>query len=110
VRPTKWTFLFLLVLTCSSVVLAQTGGPSKAVVAAQTGMAASEQSAEKSPATLDARREKRAIQVFLESVQTQIVSAADAMPAVKYGFTPTDGEFKGGVRTCCVLFFTRIRV
>jgi hypothetical protein len=31
-------------------------------------------------------------------VQTQIVSAADAMPAVKYGFAPTDGEFKG-VRT-----------
>jgi uncharacterized damage-inducible protein DinB len=26
------------------------------------------------------------------------VSAADAMPAVKYGFAPTDGEFKG-VRT-----------
>jgi hypothetical protein len=27
-----------------------------------------------------------------------IVSAADAMPTDKYGFTPTDGEFKG-VRT-----------
>jgi hypothetical protein len=27
-----------------------------------------------------------------------IVSAADAMPADKYGFAPTDGEFKG-VRT-----------
>ena len=47
------------------------------------------------PAVLDAHREKRAIQVFLKSVQTQIVSAAEAMPAVKYGFAPTDGEFQG---------------
>ena len=46
-------------------------------------------------AALDAHSEKRAIQVFLKSVQNQIVSAADAMPAVKYGFKPTDGEFKG---------------
>jgi hypothetical protein len=58
-------------------------------------MAASQQNADKGAATLDAQREKRAIQVFLKSVQTQIVSAADAMPAVKYGFVPTDGEFKG---------------
>jgi uncharacterized damage-inducible protein DinB len=51
-----------------------------------------------SAAALDPQREKRALQVFLKSVQTQIVSAADAMPAVKYGFAPTEGEFKG-VRT-----------
>jgi len=44
------------------------------------------------------RSEKHVLQVFLKSVQTQIVPAADAMPAVKYGFVPTDGEFKG-VRT-----------
>jgi uncharacterized damage-inducible protein DinB len=44
---------------------------------------------------LDAHREKQAMQVFLKSVQSQIVSAADAMPAVKYGFAPTDGEFHG---------------
>src|SRR5215475_2602878 len=44
---------------------------------------------------LDARREKRAMQVFLKSVVKQIVSAAEAMPAVKYGFAPTDGEFQG---------------
>jgi uncharacterized damage-inducible protein DinB len=47
---------------------------------------------------LDAGAEKRALQIFLKSVQSQIVSAADAMPAVKYGFAPEDGEFKG-VRT-----------
>jgi len=61
-------------------------------------MAESQQHADRGAATLDAQRGKRAIQVFLKSVQTQIVSAADAMPAVKYGFTPSDGEFKG-VRT-----------
>jgi hypothetical protein len=43
-------------------------------------------------------REKRALQVFLNWEQTIIVSAADATPADKYGFAPTDGEFKG-VRT-----------
>lgn len=47
---------------------------------------------------LDAGAEKRALQIFLKSVQSEIVSAADAMPAVKYGFAPEDGEFKG-VRT-----------
>jgi len=49
-------------------------------------------------AALDARRERQALQVFLASVKRQIVSAAEAMPADKYGFVPTDGEFKG-VRT-----------
>jgi len=46
-------------------------------------------------ATLDAHREKLAMLVFLESVEKQIVSAAEAMPAVRYGFAPTDGEFHG---------------
>src|SRR5207244_11609876 len=57
-----------------------------------------QQDADNSAATLDAQRERRALQIFLKSVETQIVSAADAMPADKYGFAPTDGEFKG-VRT-----------
>lgn len=61
----------------------------------EAAMAASQQNGDRGAATLDAQREKRAIQVFLKSVQTQIVSAADAMPAVKYAFAPTDGEFKG---------------
>jgi uncharacterized damage-inducible protein DinB len=47
---------------------------------------------------LDALREKHALRVFLKLGQMLIVSAADAMPADKYGFAPTDGEFKG-VRT-----------
>jgi len=49
-------------------------------------------------ATLDAQRERRALQSLLKIAQKEIVAAADAMPADKFGFAPTDGEFKG-VRT-----------
>ena len=48
--------------------------------------------------SLDAQRERHAQQLFLKFTEKLIVSAADAMPADKYGFSPTDGEFKG-VRT-----------
>src|ERR1700686_3608497 len=49
-------------------------------------------------ASLDAEREKHALQVLAKLTEKVIVSAADAMPADKFGFAPTDGEFKG-VRT-----------
>jgi uncharacterized damage-inducible protein DinB len=98
VRQMKSMILFLLVLACSSIAPAQTYAPGRTVFAAATGTAASQQRADKDAAVLDAQREKRAMQVFLKVVQTQIVSAADAMPANKYRFAPTDGEFKG-VRT-----------
>jgi uncharacterized damage-inducible protein DinB len=52
----------------------------------------------KETAGLDAEREKHALQVLAKLTQKVIVSAADAMPADKYGFAPADGEFKG-VRT-----------
>jgi uncharacterized damage-inducible protein DinB len=52
----------------------------------------------KETAGLDAEREKHALQVLAKLTEKVIVSAADAMPADKYGFAPTDGEFKG-VRT-----------
>src|SRR5467141_1757945 len=52
----------------------------------------------KETAILDAEREKHALQVLAKLAEKAIVSAADAMPADKYGFAPTDGEFKG-VRT-----------
>jgi uncharacterized damage-inducible protein DinB len=48
--------------------------------------------------SLDAEREKHALQVLAKLTEKVIVSAADAMPADKYGFAPMDGEFKG-VRT-----------
>ena len=86
-------FLFLVTLTLAGGAFGKPGRPA-ALVPPQTAITESQQPA----AALDPHREKRAIQVFLKSVQTQIVSAADAMPAVKYGFVPTDGEFKG-VRT-----------
>jgi uncharacterized damage-inducible protein DinB len=47
---------------------------------------------------LDAERERRALQSLLTIVQQQLTPAVDAMPADKFGFAPTDGEFKG-VRT-----------
>src|SRR5499427_6749828 len=47
---------------------------------------------------LDAQQEKRALQSLLKVVEKEIISAVDAMPADKFGFAPTDGEFKG-VRT-----------
>jgi uncharacterized damage-inducible protein DinB len=52
----------------------------------------------KETASLDAEREKSALQVLAKLTEKVIVSAADAMPADKYGFAPADGEFKG-VRT-----------
>ena len=52
----------------------------------------------KETASLDAEREKHALQVLAKLTESVIVSAADAMPADKYGFAPTDGEFRG-VRT-----------
>jgi uncharacterized damage-inducible protein DinB len=89
-------FAALLLLACNNVALAQTKELSSAVLVARVPPA--QERVDKGAAALDAQREKHALQVFLKSVQTQIVPAADAMPAVKYGFVPTDGEFKG-VRT-----------
>src|SRR5215471_7024846 len=52
----------------------------------------------KGAAHLDAQQEKRSLQVLLKLAEKVMVSAVDAMPADKFGFAPTDGEFKG-VRT-----------
>jgi uncharacterized damage-inducible protein DinB len=52
----------------------------------------------KDAAPLDAQREKRALQSLLKIAEKLLTSAVDAMPADKFGFVPTDGEFKG-VRT-----------
>jgi uncharacterized damage-inducible protein DinB len=49
-------------------------------------------------APLNAEQEKRALQSLSKIVEKEIISAVDAMPADKFGFAPTDGEFKG-VRT-----------
>jgi len=52
----------------------------------------------KHDASLDPQQEKRALQSLMKIVEKEIISAVDAMPADKFGFAPTDGEFKG-VRT-----------
>jgi len=52
----------------------------------------------KDAALLDTQREKRALQSLLKLAEKVIIPAVDAMPADKFGFAPTDGEFKG-VRT-----------
>ena len=44
---------------------------------------------------LNAQQEKQALRVLLKIAERLVGSAADAMPADKYGFAPTDGEFKG---------------
>lgn len=54
-----------------------------------------DQASSKRTVPLDAEREKQAFRIFLKSVKDQIVSAAAAMPATKYEFVPTEGEFKG---------------
>ncbi|HEX6503062.1 MAG TPA: DinB family protein [Terriglobales bacterium] len=52
----------------------------------------------KNDGTLDAKQEKHAMQSLSKVIEKEIISAVEAMPADKFGFAPTDGEFKG-VRT-----------
>lgn len=96
-QQTNWKLASLLCLA-GTVALAQTSQPVKIVFLAQTSMPVPQQHAANASGVLDAEREKRALQIFLKSVQTQIVAAAEDMPAVKYSFAPTEGEFQG-VRT-----------
>jgi DinB family protein len=49
-------------------------------------------------ADVQTSRERHALEIFLTTIEENIVSAAEAMPADKYGFAPRDGEFVG-VRT-----------
>jgi hypothetical protein len=68
--------------------------------AAQKPSAASVRSAQparfaKSAIDSGALNDRRGMQVLVRVVRGEIVSAADAMPADKYTFTPTDGEFRG---------------
>lgn len=80
-KKTKW--MAVVVLLAAESLLAQA-----ALQAVDT----------KNVASLDALQEKRALQSLLKVVEKEIICAVDAMPADKFGFAPTDGEFKG-VRT-----------
>jgi uncharacterized damage-inducible protein DinB len=59
---------------------------------------AAQASGKPNAALLDAAQEKHAMQSLSRVIEKEILSAVDAMPADKFGFAPTDGEFKG-VRT-----------
>jgi uncharacterized damage-inducible protein DinB len=96
-RQMKWILVSILWLAGVGASPAQTDERGE-LTASQPGAVLPHQHAEKEEAALDAQRKKRALQIFLKSIEKEIVSAADAMPADKYGFAPTDGEFKG-VRT-----------
>ncbi len=78
----KWIIVFASCLVAGNLA-AQVGAPVGA--------------ANNRPA-LDAQRETRALRSLAVILETEITSAVDAMPADKFGFAPTDGEFKG-VRT-----------
>ena len=77
----------VLLATCSAGAVAQTAGSR-----------VSPSDSANTSGSLDAGREKQAFRVFLKNIQHQITTTAEAMPATKYEFTPTEGEF-AGVRT-----------
>ena len=94
-KTMKMAIALALLAACNVGALAQTGKPSSMVLLVETNAAQSEHEPDKRTVPLDAQRERQALRIFLKSVQDQIVSAAEAMPATKYEFTPTEGEFKG---------------
>ena len=81
-QKVKWIAVLVVWLTAGRLV-AQTG--SQAVNT-------------KDVAALDAQQEKHALEVLLKIAEELVIPAVDAMPADKFGYAPTDGEFKG-VRT-----------
>ncbi len=98
-RQLNWVLAFLFCLAYGGGAAAQIDQPGRHTGTARAGAAALQQHAvDQDASKLDAEREKRALRVLFNIVEKVIVSAADAMPADKYGFVPADGEFKG-VRT-----------
>jgi len=97
-KTMKMAIRLALLAACNVGALAQTGKPSSMILLVETNAAQSEHEPDKRTVPLDAQRERQALRIFLKSVQDQVVSAAEAMPATKYEFIPTEGEFKG-VRT-----------
>jgi len=97
-KQMKWILPGLLWLACCCFASAQTGQPDSRLSDEQTAMTTTQPHAGDFAGTLSAQQERRALQILLKSLERRVVSAAEAMPADKYGFAPTDGEFKG-VRT-----------
>jgi uncharacterized damage-inducible protein DinB len=97
-KQLNWILPCLLWATGTCTLRAQTPARNQPAFVAQAANAVSQPRSGETDSTLSAQREKRALQVLFKSLQSHVVSVADAMPADKYGFAPTDGEFKG-VRT-----------
>lgn len=96
-KQLNWVLAFLL--GSGSAALAQTSRLSGHATVAEGNIALRQpHAANKDASSLDLEREKHALRILLNLAEKVTVSAADAMPADKYGFAPTDGEFKG-VRT-----------
>ena len=93
-KKMKIALALAFLTVCSADAIAQTDKP-RGIVSTESDAAQSEHEPERRTVPLDARRERQALRIFLKSVQDQIVSAAEAMPATKYEFIPTEGEFKG---------------
>jgi hypothetical protein len=103
-------WLGLVWLPCGCLAPAQTGRLAGAIGAGRTldgdcairaalaGVPTMQAEATNQDGTLSAGQERRALGILANLLQEEVVSTADAMPADKYGFAPTDGEFKG-VRT-----------
>ena len=92
----NWLLLGMLCLACNGMALAQMVQPGSKVsdtpaTATKPGPASGDQA-------LSAQKEQRALQILLKALEKEVVSAAEAMPADKYGFAPSEGEFTG-VRT-----------
>jgi uncharacterized damage-inducible protein DinB len=88
VPKTKWMTVLVLWLAAGASLLAQAAPQVVDTKVADT----------KNDASLDAQREKRALESLMKIVEKEIISTVDAMPADKFAFAPTDGEFRG-VRT-----------
>jgi len=86
-------FALALAAACSVGAMAQTGHFNGNILLAQNDAAQSGHQPEKRTLPLDAQREKQALRIFLKRVQEQIVSAAEAMTAIKYECTTSEGEF-----------------
>jgi uncharacterized damage-inducible protein DinB len=98
VKQIMWLVAFLVLADCGGVGLAQSDAVVDQPFIAHAILVPSQQDSKSPAEALDTQRERDALRVFLKSLQERIVSAAGAMPADKYRFAPTDGEFKG-VRT-----------
>jgi uncharacterized damage-inducible protein DinB len=82
----------MLKLALAQALLAASGA---GAIAQTSGASGAENGVAYPKLPLDAEREKQAFHVFLKDIQHQIVTTAEAMPATKYEFTPTEGEFTG---------------